>query len=64
MPLNDYYEYFGPDYLLHLPVSNMENLNSLRYLEDTRNQVNDAYSYDDDDGDDNGDVRCSRSCHT
>ena len=33
MPYNDYFEYFGPDYRLHLPVSNMENLNSAKYLE-------------------------------
>ena len=34
LPYNDYFEYFGPDYRLHLPVSNMENLNSPKYLED------------------------------
>jgi histone deacetylase 1/2 len=39
LPYNDYFEYFGPDYKLHLPVSNMENMNSKRYLEDVRNQV-------------------------
>ncbi len=33
LPFNDYFEYFGPDYKLHLPVSNMENLNTPKYLE-------------------------------
>jgi len=32
LPYNDYFEYYGPEYRLHLPVSNMENLNSARYL--------------------------------
>ena len=40
LPYNDYFEYFGPDYKLHLPVSNMENMNSPKYLEDIKNQVN------------------------
>jgi histone deacetylase 1/2 len=39
LPFNDYFEYFGPDYRLHLPVSNMENLNSDAYLEKTKNQL-------------------------
>jgi histone deacetylase 1/2 len=39
LPFNDYFEYFGPDYRLHLPVSNMENLNSPEYLEKTKNQL-------------------------
>ena len=39
MPYNDYYEYFGPDYGLHLPVSNMENLNSKEYLSRTKEQL-------------------------
>jgi histone deacetylase 1/2 len=39
LPFNDYYEYFGPDYTLHLPVSNMENLNSKEYLSKTKNQL-------------------------
>lgn len=36
LPWNDYFEYFGPDYRLHLPVSNMENLNSKEYLHRTK----------------------------
>ncbi len=39
LPYNDYFEYFGPDYRLHLPVSNMQNLNSPKYLEDMTNNV-------------------------
>mmetsp|Transcript_20529 Transcript_20529/g.58898 ORF Transcript_20529/g.58898 Transcript_20529/m.58898 type:complete len:429 (+) Transcript_20529:374-1660(+) len=39
LPFNDYFEYFGPDYRLHLPVSNMENLNSPEYLERTKVQL-------------------------
>jgi histone deacetylase 1/2 len=39
LPYNDYFEYYGPDYRLHLPVSNMQNLNSPRYLEETKTSV-------------------------
>jgi histone deacetylase 1/2 len=39
LPFNDYFEYFGPDYRLNLPVSNMENLNSPEYLERTKIQL-------------------------
>jgi len=39
LPYNDYFEYYGPEYRLHLPVSNMENLNSPAYLEDVKLQV-------------------------
>jgi histone deacetylase 1/2 len=39
LPFNDYFEYFGPDYRLNLPVSNMENLNSTEYLERTKIQL-------------------------
>merc|ERR1711957_327572 len=39
MPFSDYYEYFGPDYLLHFPVSNMDNLNSTEYLNRTKEQL-------------------------
>lgn len=39
MPYNDYYEYFGPEYRLHLPVSNMENKNSRKYLEDVKIKI-------------------------
>ena len=39
LPYNDYFEYFGPDYRLHLPVSNMDNLNSGEYLDRTKIQL-------------------------
>ncbi len=39
LPYNDYFDYYGPEYRLHLPVSNMENQNSKKYLEDTKVQV-------------------------
>ena len=32
MPKNDYIEYFYPEYKLHMPVTNMENVNSNEYL--------------------------------
>jgi histone deacetylase 1/2 len=33
IPVNEYYEYFGPDYKLDVKSSNMEDLNSQRYLD-------------------------------
>jgi len=33
LPFNDYIEYYGPDFRLHIPPTNMENLNSKDYLE-------------------------------
>ena len=33
LPYNDYYEYFGPDYRLHLQPNNMENLNTREYID-------------------------------
>jgi len=33
LPFNDYYEYYGPDFSLHITPSNMENQNTLKYLE-------------------------------
>jgi histone deacetylase 1/2 len=32
IPVNEYYEYFGPDYKLDVKASNMEDLNTSRYL--------------------------------
>ncbi|KAK4749653.1 hypothetical protein SAY87_027102 [Trapa incisa] len=37
LPYNEYYEYFGPDYTLHVDPGNMENLNTPRDLERIRN---------------------------
>jgi len=39
IPYNDFYEYYGPDYTLHFVASNMENLNSTRYLETKKIQL-------------------------
>lgn len=36
LPYNEYYEYFGPDYTLHIEPSNMENLNLPKDLEKIR----------------------------
>uniref|UniRef100_A0A7S4D7C9 Histone deacetylase n=1 Tax=Heterosigma akashiwo TaxID=2829 RepID=A0A7S4D7C9_HETAK len=33
LPYNDYFEYFGPDYALKIPTSNMENLNTAEALD-------------------------------
>ncbi|KAL6068514.1 Histone deacetylase [Balamuthia mandrillaris] len=33
LPFNDYLEYYGPDFRLHITPSNMENLNDPKYLE-------------------------------
>ncbi|KAH9602119.1 hypothetical protein KSS87_008289 [Heliosperma pusillum] len=37
LPYNEYFEYFGPDYTLHVEPSNMENQNSPKDLEKIRN---------------------------
>ncbi|KAK6920649.1 Histone deacetylase domain [Dillenia turbinata] len=39
LPYNEYYEYFGPDYTLHVEPSNMENLNSAADLEKIRSML-------------------------
>lgn len=36
MPQHEYYEYFGPDYTLHVAPSNMENKNSRQQLDEIR----------------------------
>lgn len=33
MPQSDFHDYFGPEFKLHIKQSNMENLNSSRYLD-------------------------------
>ena len=35
LPFNDYLEYFGPEFKLSVPPSNMENANSREYLDNT-----------------------------
>lgn len=39
LPFNEYYEYYGPDYELDVRSSNMENANSVEYLEKIKIQV-------------------------
>lgn len=36
LPYNDYYEYFGPDYNLHIDPERMDNLNVPEDLEKIR----------------------------
>lgn len=38
LPYNDYFEYYGPDYRLHMPTSNMENMNKRETLEEVSQQ--------------------------
>lgn len=35
LPYNDYIEYYGPEFKLAVPASNMENANSAEYLQKT-----------------------------
>jgi len=44
MPQHEYYEYFGPDYTLHVAPSNMENKNSRHLLEEIKCQLLDDLS--------------------
>ncbi|KAG8755616.1 histone deacetylase [Serendipita sp. 396] len=39
LPINEYYDYFGPDYKLDVRSSNMEDKNSVEYLERIKNVV-------------------------
>ncbi|CAD6186338.1 unnamed protein product [Caenorhabditis auriculariae] len=39
LPFNDYFEYFGPDYKLHIMPSNMPNMNTREYLESTMSSL-------------------------
>eukprot|EP01027_Heterolobosea_sp_BB2_P009239 GEZU01013641.1.p1 GENE.GEZU01013641.1~~GEZU01013641.1.p1 ORF type:complete len:434 (-),score=123.32 GEZU01013641.1:164-1465(-) len=39
LPYNDYFEYFGPDFRLHITPSNMENLNTPEQLEKSKIQL-------------------------
>lgn len=38
LPYNDYFEYYGPDFILDVPPNNMDNLNSKEYLTKTKYQ--------------------------
>lgn len=44
MPQHEYYEYFGPDYNLHVAPSNMENKNSRQLLDEIRERLLDYLS--------------------
>jgi histone deacetylase 1/2 len=37
--MNEYYEYFAPTYVLDVPSTNMEDLNTRDYLDKVRAQV-------------------------
>jgi histone deacetylase 1/2 len=39
LPYNDYFEYFGPDFKLHVSPSNMSNLNTTDYLEKVKTRL-------------------------
>ena len=39
LPYNDFFEYYGPDYHLHITPSNMENLNDKPYLDFLREKL-------------------------
>lgn len=39
LPFNDYMDYYGPDYRLHVPATNMRNCNTLQELEETKLQI-------------------------
>ncbi|XP_071477042.1 histone deacetylase 1 [Diadema antillarum] len=39
LPYNDYFEYFGPDFKLHISPSNMTNQNTGEYLEKIRTRL-------------------------
>ncbi|KII68022.1 Histone deacetylase 1 [Thelohanellus kitauei] len=39
IPYNDYYEYYGPDFKLHIIPSNATNMNSMEYLEKIRGRI-------------------------
>ncbi len=39
IPENDFIEYFCPEYRIHMPTSNMENMNPKEYLNDVRDKI-------------------------
>ncbi|KAG8058468.1 hypothetical protein GUJ93_ZPchr0002g24253 [Zizania palustris] len=44
MPVSEYYEYFGPDYTIHVAPSNMENKNTHQQLQDIKCKIVDNLS--------------------
>lgn len=43
VPVNEYYEYFGPDYRLDVRPNNMEDLNTREYLEKIKIKFSNLY---------------------
>jgi len=43
LPFNDYFEYYGPDYRLHIRPSNMSNQNTTEHLNKIKSQVMDIF---------------------
>uniref|UniRef100_A0A914NWY6 Histone deacetylase n=1 Tax=Meloidogyne incognita TaxID=6306 RepID=A0A914NWY6_MELIC len=39
LPYNDYFEYYGPDFKLHIPPSNMTNHNTVEYLDKVKEKI-------------------------
>ena len=39
LPYNDYFEYFGPDFKLHISPSNMANQNTPEYLDKIKTRL-------------------------
>eukprot|EP01086_Lenisia_limosa_P006935 TRINITY_DN261_c0_g4_i2.p1 TRINITY_DN261_c0_g4~~TRINITY_DN261_c0_g4_i2.p1 ORF type:complete len:392 (-),score=6.02 TRINITY_DN261_c0_g4_i2:68-1243(-) len=39
LPFNDYYDYFSPDFQLHISLSNMQNMNSKQSLDKIKSKV-------------------------
>ena len=39
LPYNDYFEYFGPDFKLHISPSNMTNQNTPEYMEKIKQRL-------------------------
>jgi len=39
LPFNDYIEYYGPEFKLYVPPTNMDNLNTKEYLEKYKNKI-------------------------
>ena len=39
IPFNEYFDYYGPDYKMHVPSTNMENMNSKEYLHKLKTKI-------------------------
>lgn len=39
LPYNDYFEYYGPDFKLHISPSNMSNQNTPEYLDKIKSRL-------------------------